>query len=582
VRTHAFVAGAILLLGMACRGRAADETQRLQSVRKLYEQKKWEEVLREAEGRPEQPADLDYYAGMAFSRLERWPEAREAFSRGASKAPQDPRFLTERAGAEYKLNDFSAAKQDLLRALRLDPGDSYTRGFLGTIYLLEGNLEAALKYWNRLQRPTLASVEAVPLPKTKKRLLERAVAFSPPGTLEREAYLKTNALLENLQTFPSWRLELTPSAESPSGESADDDRAILRLNERDGWGSSLLDGMVSLLRGLPYETVYPSYYNVNGDAVNFDSMARWDSEKRRFGASIHFPAFRQPGKGVRIFFDARNENWNLSRTFLGSSVVSDLNMRRYAGGAELHLVGSGGWDLDVGVEGISREFRNVPVGLTKSAAQFFTSSTGTDGWLRVHRSLMRVPERRYTLDGSAELRAGRNYSAGLGAFCGVKGELQSRWLPKARGDDYEFLVTLRGGDTFGAVPLDNLYQLGVERDNDLWLRGHPGTLDGRKGRAPLGRRYLLLNTELNKTVYDGTFFRMQLGPFFDSGAIADSTGLFGSRQWLFDAGVQARIRVLGGVWLVLSYGRDLRGGTGTFYGTTHGGTYGNTYGATLH
>ena len=403
-------------------------------------------------------------------------------------------------------------------------------------------------------------------PKTKKRLLDHAIAFSPPGILDRESLLKTNALLENLEVFPRWRMELTPTVNAASNE---EDRATLRLSERNGWGPSLLDGMVSLLRGLPYETAYPSYYNVNGDAVNIDSLARWDAEKRRLAVSVTFPAFQQPAKRVRIFFDARNENWNLSQTFFGSSIViSDLNIKRYAGGAEAHVVENARWDLDVGVEGTSREFDNVPSNLTKTAAQFFTGSAGTDGWLGVHRSLVRVPERRYTLDGSAEVRAGRNYSAGLGAFSSVKGELKSRWLPQARGDDYEFLSTLRGGNTFGKVPLDDLYQLGVERDNDLWLRGHAGTIDGRKGRAPLGRRYLLINTELNKTIYDGTFVRMQLGPFFDTGAIADSTGLFGSNKWLFDTGVQARIRVLGGVWVVLSYGRDLRNGTGAFYGTS--------------
>jgi hypothetical protein len=179
-----------------------------------------------------------------------------------------------------------------------------------------------------------------------------------------------------------------------------------------------------------------------------------------------------------------------------------------------------------------------------------------------------VPERRFTLDGQAEFRAGRNYGSGLGAFASVNGELKSRWLPKARGDDYEFLSRLRGGDTFGDVPLDQLFQLGVERDNGLWLRGHPGTLDGRKGRAPLGRRYLLLNSELYKTVYDAAFFRVQLGPFFDTGAIADPSGLFGSQKWLFDTGIQARLRVLGSVSVLLSYGRDLRSGTAAFYGTS--------------
>jgi hypothetical protein len=73
---------------------------------------------------------------------------------------------------------------------------------------------------------------------------------------------------------------------------------------------------------------------------------------------------------------------------------------------------------------------------------------------------------------------------------------------------------------------------------------------------------------LYKTIYDAAFFRVQLGPFFDTGAIADPSGLFGSQKWLFDTGIQARLRVLGSVSVLLSYGRDLRSGTGTFYGTS--------------
>ena len=556
----------MLLLGIAFAVNATDDAQRLQSVKQLYEQKKWEEVLRGAQGPPQQSADFDYYAGMALSHLERWAEARDAFSNGARKEPLNLRFLTERAGAEYKLKDFSAAKRDLRRSMRLDPSDSYVAEFLGTIYLLEGNLEAALKYWNPVNKPRLAEVAVIPAPKTRKLLLDRAVLFSAPAVLSADSLLQTDALLENLGTFPNWRVELSPAASSSNGN---DYKASLLLTERNGWGSSLPDGAISLLRGLPYDTVYPSYYNVRGDAINFDSLARWDSQKRRASASAEFPLFQHPAKRLRILVDARNENWNLSQTFFGSAVpITNLNLKRFAGGAELHLVGTARWDLTAGLDAISREFRNVPARLPTAAAPFFTDSRTLDTWLGAHRSLLRVPERRFTLDGLAEVRAGRSYGSGLGAFASLNGELKSRWLPKARGDDYEFLSRLRGGDTFGDVPLDQLFQLGVERDNDLWLRGHPGTLDGRKGRAPLGRRYLLLNAELYKTVYDGAFFRVQLGPFFDTGTIADPTGLFGSRRWLFDTGIQARLRVLGSVSVLLSYGRDLRSGTGVFYGTT--------------
>ena len=556
----------VLLLGLVCRIEGADEEQRLQSVRKLYEQKEWEKVLREARGPADQSADFDYYAGMALSRLERWTEAREAFSIGARKMPRDARFLVERAGAEYKLGTFRAAKRDLRRSLRLNPDDRYAAEFLGTIYLLEGNLEASLKYWNVVAKPRLEAVEVQPAPKTDKQLLDRAVTFAPPGALDPESLLKTNALLENLEVFSQARVELSST---PGATEGDGYKATIRLNEQSRWGSSLLDGAISLLRGLPYQTVYPSYYGFRGAAVNFDSLVRWDQEKRRVAVSISFPLFRQPGKRVRLFFDQRNENWNLARTFsAGPAAITDLNMKRFAGGAQIHIVESGRWDLATGVEVVSREFRNLPAGLPQSTSSFFINGKTSDAWLAAHRSLIRVPERRFTVDGSAEIRAGRNYAQGLGAFSSFKGEIETRWLPKARGHDFEFISTIRGAETVGDVPIDELYQLGMDRDNDLWLRAHSGTIGGRKGAAPLGRRYLLLNSEIYKTAYDGAFLRVQLGPFLDTGAIADPTSLFGSRKWLVDVGIQARIRIFGSASVVLSYGRDLRNGTGLFYGTS--------------
>jgi hypothetical protein len=126
---------------------------------------------------------------------------------------------------------------------------------------------------------------------------------------------------------------------------------------------------------------------------------------------------------------------------------------------------------------------------------------------------------------------------------------------------------IRAGATAGKVSLDELFQLGVERDNDLWLRGHAGTTDGRKGAAPLGRRYFLANWETDKNIYENGLFTVKLGPFLDSGAIADSSGLFGSQRWQWDSGLQCKVRILGGVTAVFSFGFNLRGGKGIFYGT---------------
>jgi hypothetical protein len=165
------------------------------------------------------------------------------------------------------------------------------------------------------------------------------------------------------------------------------------------------------------------------------------------------------------------------------------------------------------------------------------------------------------------MRAGREFANGLGPFGSLRGSLLAHWLPQAQGDDYEMQTRIRAGGTAGKVTVDELFQLGIERDNDLWLRGHAGTIGGRKGAAPLGRRFLLANWELDKNIYQKGFFTVKLGPFLDSGAVADSSGLFGSRRWLWDTGAQCKVRILGSLTVVLSYGRDLRGGRNVYYGT---------------
>jgi hypothetical protein len=271
---------------------------------------------------------------------------------------------------------------------------------------------------------------------------------------------------------------------------------------------------------------------------------------------------------LRIFADARNENWNLSQTFLGTTTpLTDLNMRRAAAGAEVRSVVNGRWSWSAGAEIANRSFRNLSTVTSSAARIFFTDSSSLSGWLGFERTLLRFPERRFTLGTSAEARAGREFARDLGPFATMRGALHAHWFPRSQGNDYEMNAQIRAGALAGKTTLDELFQLGIERDNDLWLRGHAGTVGGRKGAAPLGRRYFLANWEMDKNVYQGGFFTVKLGPFLDNGAVADSSGFLGSQRWLWDSGVQCKVKILSGVTVVFSYGRDLRGGKGVFYGT---------------
>ena len=540
---------------------AASDATRLPAAQRAFDAGHWEEAAKLARGPADQSPDFDFLAGLALARLEKWDEAKLAFEAGVRKAPGDSRFLVELAGIAYKQQDFRRAKNHLHTALNRNPRDSYSSEFLATIYFLENNLEAALKYWNPEDKPRLRSVAFKPSLKLKESLRDRAVSFNAPQVLTGDTLLTTQARLDNLGIFSSRRVELT-AADSGTYD------ATLHLAERNGWGDSKVEGIVSLLSGLPYATIYPEFYNLGHHAVNFTSLARWDKEKRRFSLTVSMPLYGNPGRRLRFYADARNENWNLTRTFLGTAIpLTDLNMRRAAAGAEVHAIVNGRWSWSAGAEIAHRNFRNRSSISSPAELAFFADATSMAAWLGAQRALLRFPERRFTLDSSAEARAGREYADGLGPFATARGALRARWFPRATSDDYEVQARLRAGATAGKATLDELFQLGIERDNDLWLRGHAGTLDGRKGAAPLGRRFFLANGEMDKNIYQNGFFTVKLGPFLDSGAVADSSGLFGSQRWLWDTGAQCKVRLLGSLTIVLSYGRDLRDERNVFYGT---------------
>ena len=553
---------ASLLFSFSLHGQDAKQDQsRLVAAQSAFDTGHWDEAAQLTKGPADQSPELDLLGGLAFARQEKWDQAKLAFEAGARKSPRDSRFPVELAGVAYKQKDFRVAKKNLVAALRLNPSDAYANEFLATIYFLEGNLEAALRYWNRVEKPRLRSVAFAPSLQLNEDLRNRALAFNAPQVVTADALLTTESRLDNLGIFSSRRSELTP------GDSGSYDLS-LHLAERNLWGDSKAEGLVSLLSGLPYATVYPELYNLGRDAVNLTSLVRWDTQKRRLFAEVSLPVYGDPSLRLRFYADARNENWNLSQTFSGAvTPLTNLNLRRIAAGAEFHAVVNGRWSWSAGSEAANRNFRNVSGAGFSVQGPFFNGGNSLVGWVGAQRTLMRVPERRFTLDSSAEARAGREFATELGPFATTRGSLNAHWFPRAKGDDYEMSAQIRAGATAGRVSLDELFQLGVERDNDLWLRGQAGTTGGRKGAAPLGRRYFLANWEMDKNIYGNGLFAVRLGPFLDNGAIADSSGLFGSQRWQWDSGLQCKVRILGGVTAVFSYGRNLRGGKGVFYGS---------------
>jgi hypothetical protein len=555
-------ATAIFLFLLCCpipgTGRDSPANDRLVSrAQQLLAEERWQEIVVLMQAIPSPSAEIDFYYGTALAHLGRWEDARKAFQAGSRLQPKDKRFRLELAGVAFKQKHYPEAVIYLRRALELAPDDSYANDFLGTVYFLQSNLEAALKYWNRAGKPQIATVKVDPTPQADPVLVDRAFAFSPASTLQLPHLLTTETRVQGLGIFPSYQFDLQAREDGKFD-------VLFRNQERNGWGRNKWEGLFMFLRGLPFQSVHPELYNLGNGAINVVSILRWDAEKRRVAATLSGPFRRNPKFRYGVSADLRSENWDIRSSPSGPvPLLGSLNLRREALEAEFTSFVSGRWQWSTGAELSHRDFRSVipSVALTPS---LLTKGYQLKQLTQVDVEMWRIPERRMTVSAGISSQAGRIWSEPGYCFEKLQGSLRFHWFPRAEGDDYEIQHQIRGGKTFGDVPFDELFMLGLERDNDLWMRGHIATHNGRKGSAPLGRSYFLSNWEADKNVYRNGLLTVKVGPFLDTGKITDSSPGLGSHQFLWDVGAQAKARLFG-VGAVLSYGKDLRSGNNAWF-----------------
>lgn len=525
-------------------------------AQRLLDEQRWQEIVNLVQPIPTPSAELEYAYGTALARLGRWQQARDAFTAGARAYPKDKRFPIELAGVAFKQKEYSQARTHLRRALKLDPADPYACDFLATVYLLQGNLEAALPYWNRIDKPHVQRVQLDPVPQVRPELLDRALAFAPASTLQLPELWTSEARLRALGIFPSYRFDLQARDDG-------DFDLVVHDRERNGWGDNTWEALFRAFRGLPFQTVHADVFNLRQKAINFTSLYRWDAEKRRVLAQFSAPLAGTPRWRYGLTADLRSENWNILESFAAPTpLLGGLNLRREAVGAELASIESGRWSWAVGVEASHRDFRSVAPG-PALVPSLLSKGYQLKQTARLDTVLWRLPERRFKVEGGGSTQAGRLWSSPPRAFFKLQAYGRWHWFPLPAGDDYEVQHLVRVGKTFGTVPFDELFMLGLENDNDLWMRAHLGTRNGRKGSAPLGDTYFLSNWEADKNVFQNGLLNVKLGPFVDTGKIAGPAPGLGSHKWLWDVGAQVKVHSLG-VGVVFSYGKDLRSGNNAF------------------
>jgi len=553
---HCLFISLTLLLALGCSPSFGQDNGTHQ-LQQLAEQGRWSDVVHEVESNPVRNPDTDYYYGIALAQLGRLDDARTALLSGHQLQPADKRFLIELGGVAFKQKRYPEAARWLRRALKVDSQESYVNDFLATIYFMQGNLEAALKNWNRIAKPQLESV-ATPFDlKIRPELLDRAFLFSPASVLQLRDLLTSQKRVSGLGVFPQYKFDLAARDEGKF-------HMNFRAQELDGFGPNRWAALLSAFGGVFYQTVYPQYFNARGNAVNVTSLLRWDAQKRRLFASYSSPFEHNPKYRYQVAADLRNENWAIVPSFKKPApLLGALNLRTEAVSASLSSFNSGRWDWTLGGEVSDRQYRNVFTG-TALAPSVLLTGIELKQTAVLNYELLRVPEKRLLTTTNASAQTAGIWSNPSHTFEKLQGSLLATWFPKMAGDDYAVREQLRAGKTSGQVPFDELFMLGLERDNDLWMRAHIGTRDGRKGSAPLGRNYFLSNWEIDKNIYNNGLFGIKLSPFLDSGKITDPLPGLGSSKWLWDTGVQAKASVLG-VGFTFTYGKDLRSGNNAFY-----------------
>ena len=503
--------------------------------------------------------DDNYDLGMAFAHMQKWAEARQALLSGHRQCPKQKRFPIELAGVAFQTKLYPEASSWLRHALKLDPHDNYAINFAATVYYLEGNLDAALKYWNLVQKPAIAALRFDPQMRVHRLLLDRSFAFAPASVLVRSKYDATELRLRELGIFPVFNINLNARSDGSFD-------AEFHAVEQNGFGNNRVQALLSTFGGAFYGTIYPAYFNIARSAINVESLLRWDAQKRRAWVSLSGPLQQFPQYRWQLVTDERNENWDIRRSFTGPAPsLGSLNLERQVFAGSISGFPRGSFQWSSGIELSHRTYRDIDYGSA------LTPSLVAPGYQLAHlasirSALLDIPESRFRLSAGAASKLARLWSSPSRGYEKLTGSAQARWFPQASGDLYEVSQQLRTGYTFGREPFDELFMLGVERDNDLWLRGLVGTRDGRKGSSPLGDRYLLSNSDFERRLYSNGLLTLRAGPWLDIGRSHAPTTSLSPKEWLFSTGVQTRLTVFG-TGVVFTWGRDLRTGSNAFFAT---------------
>lgn len=486
--------------------------------------------------------------------------AKSVLETGAAAYPRDPRFAVELAGIAFLEKRREDAKKLLRRARRLGSHDPYVPEFLGVLYLLDGNVEAALASFNPIGKPILAmdanatGYEGI----LKPELASDATRFPAGRMLTLNDALRARRVAALLDVCGSDRLSL---------ESVADDRfhAVFRCAERPSFGSGRIASLFMLARGAAYETTHLHLPNLNKDGWSWNSMLRWDARKKRIWSQTAMPYAGRAGWRLAFDGDAREEQWQMLSS--GTRTVEEAFVyRRQEAGISIAAIVSPRSTWENRLSLARRTFaRSQMYGMSYGARTLdLTDSSSVRYGHGLNVEIFRNPFRRVRANVDARASFERYFAQRSSVYRGET-SIALDWQPRAQGDDGRVTARIATGAQHGATPLPEAFTMGLERDGGIPLRGHIGTSGGRKGSALYGDRYFAAGAEIRKNLLRFGIVSFSLIPFVDAGWIRGAERRYDARRMQFDTGVELVAATPGGTEIRLSYAWDLRNQRRSFY-----------------
>jgi tetratricopeptide (TPR) repeat protein len=502
--------------------------------------------------------DAYLYIGIAYRRMKEYQKAEDILREGSSRFSDDTRFHAELANLFLENNDISAAKSELRRTLEIDPDNSFASDQLATIDMSAGEVQSALRAWNKSGRPYINDILHNYYLHFGSWVVRRGVAFHPAATLRYSEWKLTELRLFETQNFTNVGLEIEPTPV------ADQYNAVVRTTSKT---NSLADFVFNLVKGSPVQTSYVDVWNIRNSGINFNGNYRWNANRRRAGGGFNIPlpvaGLLQLQLGDTWWF----ERWDVSST-IQPQFQPQANFYYKANGLGIRVKQIPHYRFDLAA---AFEYRNRAA--RGDLPQLFTDNRNT-GKFTV-QSNVRMWDRTYKNNLYVEAFAARPSIIGNAQFTGGLARLSNRVvLSTDTQTDFDFSLTGGSERGFaGSLPIEDYFILGIDTGSTTLLRGHKSFRDGRYGHGPTGTDFVLANTDIERRITTLPLFNTLNIPFvnvkweffFDAAKTWDRNHIFQTSKLLLDTGAGLRFETPSHAFNLV-YGRSLRDGSNVFWG----------------